>query len=328
MIRRRSTCFFFWRLARRIEGSVHLGRLHFQLLNNRTRIVPDYRFRKRDSAPASEFKTCTWPVYPKPLEKIAVFRWRGIRVRCFFVHISKPSLVQPMKYFRYLPFYFLSLMSSVKNNSPAPAPFFEGKDPVKTYLALGDSYTIGESVPASGRFPEQTAVLLRQHHIRMGAPDIIATTGWTSSQLITAVQEQAPKGTYAVISLLIGVNDQYQGRSLEAYRHDLTQLLRMAVAFAGSHPRHVFVLSIPDYSVTPFAAGTATARIAGEIDQFNNTCRQLSMAAGVHFIDITTLSRAAKDNLHLVAADGLHPSVVQYAGWSALLATAMLPELQ
>jgi lysophospholipase L1-like esterase len=233
-----------------------------------------------------------------------------------------------MKYFRYLPFYFLFFMSPVKNHTAATAPFIEGKDPVKTYLALGDSYTIGQSVPASGRFPEQTVALLRQRHIRIADPDIIATTGWTSGQLIAAIDAQAPEGTYAVVSLLIGVNNQYQGRSLEEYHDDVTQLLRRAVSLAGGNARHVFVLSIPDYSVTPFAAGTATARIAREIDQFNSTCQQLSMAAGVHFIDVTAISRAAKDDLLLVATDGLHPSAVQYAKWSALLASAMLPELQ
>lgn len=219
-------------------------------------------------------------------------------------------------------------MSLEKNNVPAPQPSFNGGNTARTYLALGDSYTIGHSVAESARFPVQTVSLLRQQHINMKDPVIVATSGWTTANLLSALEQQTPADNYTVVSLLIGVNNQYQRRRLGEYQTEFAQLLSKAISFAGGDHRHVFVLSIADYSVTPFAAGTATAQIAEEIDQFNATCRHLSLEAGVHYIDITAISRAAEYNLHLVADDGLHPSALQYEKWSALLASAMLPELQ
>ena len=125
----------------------------------------------------------------------------------------------------------------------------------KSYLALGDSYTIGESVADTERFPVQTVKLLREHNIDISNPDIIAITGWTTTNLLNALNNNPPKKTYSVVTLLIGVNNQYQGKSLDEYKIEFTKLMNMAVSYAGNIKSHVFVLSIPDYSVTPFAKG-------------------------------------------------------------------------
>ena len=126
----------------------------------------------------------------------------------------------------------------------------------KTYLALGDSYTIGESVSAAERFPNQTVSLLRSQNIRINDPRIIATTGWTTRNLIDAINSSTLQNNYDIVSLLIGVNNQYQGKSIGEYKTEFTLLLNRAIQYAGGKPTHVFVLSIPDYSVTPFASGS------------------------------------------------------------------------
>ncbi|MEO7293435.1 MAG: GDSL-type esterase/lipase family protein [Ginsengibacter sp.] len=142
-------------------------------------------------------------------------------------------------------------------------------DTSKTYLALGDSYTIGQSVLETERFPNQTASLLRAQGIKINDPKIIATTGWTTKNLIDALNASPPQNNYDVVSLLIGVNNQYQGRSIDEYKTEFTLLLNLAIQYAGNKPAHVFVVSIPDYSVTPFASGSDKPKIAAEIDQFN-----------------------------------------------------------
>jgi len=197
----------------------------------------------------------------------------------------------------------------------------------KTYLALGDSYTIGESVSESGRYPIQTVNLLRQQNIQIKDPDIIAVTGWTTANLINALDNNPPKKNYSVVSLLIGVNNQYQHQSIEEYKTEFKALLDSAIAYAGDNKSHVFVLSIPDYSVTPFAVNIDTAKIAKEIDEFNEANKTISLSAGVHYLDITPVSREAKYNLSLIAGDGLHPSAYQYEQWSNLLAPMMQQEL-
>ena len=173
----------------------------------------------------------------------------------------------------------------------------------------------------------QTVNLLRQQNIQIKDPDIIAVTGWTTSDLINALNNNPPKKNYSIVSLLIGVNNQYQHRSLDEYKNEFTELLNKAITYAGNNKNHVFVLSIPDYSVTPFAAGADTAQIAKEIDEFNAANKTISLAAGVHYLDITPISREAKYNSQLMAGDGLHPSALQYEKWSALLAPLMQQEL-
>ncbi len=229
-----------------------------------------------------------------------------------------------MKNILFLSFIFLSLISCARKNDnsyitpPSPQPVDTTN--YKTYLALGDSYTIGQSVDASQRFPLQTVQLLRQQNINVAEPGIIAVTGWTTGNLLDALNTTPPKNNYDIVTLLIGVNNQYQGRSLNEYKTEFTELLRRAVVYANNKKEHVFVLSIPDYSVTPFARGADTAKIAREIDSFNAANKAITLNEGIAYVDVTPISRDAKNDPSLVAGDGLHPSGIQYKKWSDLLA--------
>lgn len=189
------------------------------------------------------------------------------------------------------------------------------------FLALGDSYTIGESVSSSERFPAQTADLLKTMGIPMGAPQYIAQTGWTSQDLQDAIKRSSLLTEYKVVSLLIGVNDQYQGLDTAAYRKRFTQLLEQAIQLTGNRAKNVFVLSIPDYGVTPFGGGSK--RISKEIDEFNTINKAITLAYQVRYIDITPTSRLAANDQSLTANDGLHPSAKQYQQWASKLAEAM-----
>jgi len=190
-------------------------------------------------------------------------------------------------------------------------------DTSKTYLALGDSYTIGQSVTEPERFPKQTVSLLRSQGIKINDPKIIATTGWTTKNLIDAINTTTLQNNYDVVSLLIGVNNQYQGRSIDEYKTEFTILLNRVIQYAGSKSTHIFVLSIPDYSVTPFASGSDKAKIAAEIGQFNLANKTISFQLGVNYIDITPIS--GENDPSLIASDGLHPSGKQYKRWVDLL---------
>jgi lysophospholipase L1-like esterase len=235
-----------------------------------------------------------------------------------------------MKKLFFLSFIYLLLLSCAKkNDSPFVNPVIIVDTSHKSYLALGDSYTIGESVADTERFPVQTVKLLRNHNIDIANPDIIATTGWTTTNLLNALNNNPPpKKTYSVVTLLMGVNNQYQGKSLDDYNTEFTELLNRSISYAGNNKNHVFVISIPDYSVTPFASGSDTARISKEIDDFNAVNKSISLRAGVHYLDITPISRDAKNDPALIAGDGLHPSAIQYKKWSELLAPIMLKEVQ
>ncbi|MES2430310.1 MAG: SGNH/GDSL hydrolase family protein [Bacteroidota bacterium] len=195
------------------------------------------------------------------------------------------------------------------------------KDTTYYWLALGDSYTIGQSVATTDRYPVQTAAILEKDTIHFAAPEIIAQTGWTTANLINRINSTPPtKNKYDIVSLLIGVNNQYQGLSQDQYRTEFTLLLNKAIAFANNKIDRVIVLSIPDYSVTPFATSSDTASIRAEIDAFNLINKQISMTAGVHYIDITSSTRMALTDASLIAFDGLHPSGKEYAKWAEWLA--------
>lgn len=187
-----------------------------------------------------------------------------------------------------------------------------------TYLALGDSYTIGESVPERERWPVQLADLLRGQGVEVGAPTIIARTGWTTDELSAAMDEAAPVGPYDLVSLLIGVNNQYRGRAVEEYREQFVALLNRAIGLAGGRPGRVLVLSIPDWGVTPFAAGRDSAAIAAAIDQYNAVNAEEAARAGAAYVDVTPTSRLAVTQPELLAGDGLHPSGLMYTAWAAL----------
>jgi lysophospholipase L1-like esterase len=201
-------------------------------------------------------------------------------------------------------------------------------DRPKTYLALGDSYTIGQSVDFNQRFPVQTKAWLNQQGINMYDPRFIAVTGWSTIALQQAITTENPVGPFDVVSLLIGVNDQYQGLDTASYRKRFGQLLQKAISLAGNRASHVFVLSIPDYSVTPFARNSDTARIRKQLDDFNNINRQITLAASVPYLDITLSSREARYNLSLIASDSLHFSGIEYAKWAERLGVMMKPVLQ
>lgn len=198
---------------------------------------------------------------------------------------------------------------------------------LKTWLALGDSYTIGQSVSPAERFAAQTANILKQDSINIATPDYIATTGWTTNNLAAAIQASNP-GTYDVVSLLIGVNDQYQLRDTTGYRQRFSSLLSKAIQLANGKKENVFVLSIPDYSVTPFASGSDTARIRKEIDWFNAINKNVTASFNCPYLDITPSTREAKTNPSLLATDGLHPSGLEYRRWADRLAPMMLPALR
>ena len=196
------------------------------------------------------------------------------------------------------------------------------------YLALGDSYTIGEGVPARDRWPVQLSALLREQGHDFADPRIIARTGWTTDELSAAIDAADPRGPYDLVSLLIGVNNQYRGRSAEEYRAEFAGLLQRAIGLAGGDARRVIVLSIPDWGVTPFAAGRDRQQITAEIDAFNAAARQETERLGARYVDITPQSRTAGANPAFLAPDGLHYSGLTYAEWARLALPAALDAVQ
>ncbi len=190
-------------------------------------------------------------------------------------------------------------------------------DEFMQYLALGDSYTIGESVPENERWPVQLVHRLRAAGLEMAEPHIIAKTGWTTAELAAGIVQSDLTGTFDLVSLLIGVNNQYRGRPLSEYREEFRVLLAQAIAFAGGDAGRVVVLSIPDWGVTPFASEMRrnTVQIATEIDAFNTVTREEAAARGVAYVDVTPISRQAVTDHTLLADDGLHPSGKMYAAW-------------
>jgi len=197
---------------------------------------------------------------------------------------------------------------------PAPPPLH--------YLALGDSYTIGESVPAEACWPMQLVEQLRRHGVVIDDPRIVAVTGWTTDELSAGMDRTRLALNYDLVTLQIGVNNQYRGRSAGEYRGEFSALLQRSIRLAGNHPGRVVVVSIPDWGVTRFglASGRDTAKIAHELDVFNAIARDEASRAGARFVDITGISR---DQPAMVADDGLHPSAAQYALWTRAIATTV-----
>ncbi|WP_031371004.1 SGNH/GDSL hydrolase family protein [Lysobacter antibioticus] len=189
-----------------------------------------------------------------------------------------------------------------------------------SYLALGDSYTIGEAVPEAGRWPLQMANALRERGIGLADPRIIATTGWTTDELALALDLAEPLGQWDFVSLLIGVNNQYRGRSAPQYAGEFRELLERAIRYAHGRADRVLVLSIPDWGATPFGASDqrGPATIGAELDVFNQAAREICTRHGVAFVDITPVSRARGSEAAMVAEDGLHPSAAMYTQWAEL----------
>ena len=181
-------------------------------------------------------------------------------------------------------------------------------------LALGDSYTIGESVEIDQRWPHQFVAELRKLGANADLPDYIATTGWTTSNLLDGIDSKLDKEKdYNLVSILIGVNNQYQGRDISIYEPELRRIIDLALGITGQDTSRLFVLSIPDYAYTPFGKGDTS--ISNEIDAYNEMNRRVSMDYGIAWIDITPISRRGLNESALVAGDGLHPSGEQYREW-------------
>jgi len=196
-----------------------------------------------------------------------------------------------------------------------------------TYLALGDSYTIGEMVPLTNSFPYQAVQLLRKEGFDFHAPEIIAKTGWTTDELQVAVNNYQFLKKYDFVSLLIGVNNQYRGRSTDEFAVEFEALLEQAIQLAHNEKGHVVVLSIPDWGVTPFAEGRDREKIAKEIDIYNTVCRETCLRLSIYYINITPGTRESTADNSLLATDGLHPSGKEYKRWAKQVAAFFISKL-
>ncbi|MAN27966.1 MULTISPECIES: SGNH/GDSL hydrolase family protein [Mesonia] len=184
-----------------------------------------------------------------------------------------------------------------------------------SYLALGDSYTIGESVAESERWPVQLADKFRNDGFSIENPKIIARTGWRTDELLEAMNEELGTKKYDLVSVLIGVNNQYQNRDIEQFQQEFKVILQKAIAQCKTGKKGVFVVSIPDYGVTPFAQHSNTKEISNEIAIYNEVCKNISANVGVKYVYITDISKEAEFNSGLIAGDGLHPSGEMYRRW-------------
>jgi lysophospholipase L1-like esterase len=206
----------------------------------------------------------------------------------------------------------LTVAASIANASP--------------YLALGDSYTIGEGVAAPERWPNQLAYMLRKSGVDVGEPEIVAKTGWTTDELSAAMDAHTFSPPYRLVTLLIGVNNQYRHRDLDNYRVEFQKLLERAIDLAGKDPTNVVVVSIPDWGVTRFGkeSGRDTAEIARELDAYNAANAQIAKMLHCGYVDVTAVSRQGANQAAMLVSDGLHPSAKMYTEW----ATRVLPVAQ
>lgn len=223
---------------------------------------------------------------------------------------------------------FLALILAGCSASLARSPGTPAGQNIR-FLALGDSYTIGQSVDEAQRWPVQLSKLLEQHGAKVDL-SIIARTGWTTYELWDGIQQNAPQGSYELVSLLIGVNDEYRGGDVNQYRQDFHFLLGKAIGYAGGDPGRVIVLSIPDWGVTPYAQNDPrpAGQIAAEIDAFNAVNRDEAQKAGARYVDVTPISRTVGTDPVLVADDGLHPSGKMYSAWAQLALPKALAALE
>jgi lysophospholipase L1-like esterase len=187
------------------------------------------------------------------------------------------------------------------------------------FLALGDSYTIGEGVTESERWPNHLVRLLRDRGLEIADPHIIARTAWTTDELSDAIDAEKPRGPYDLVSLLIGVNDQYRSRPVQSFDGEFATLLRRATSFARKRAHRVIAISIPDWGASPFAEGRDRDLISREIAVYNASARQLAETAAVRWVDITESSRRMQHDRALIAGDGLHPSGEMYRQWAQLI---------
>lgn len=211
------------------------------------------------------------------------------------------------------PLLILACLWFLNSCTAHPTQESASKDTLK-YLALGDSYTIGESVPSEDNFPHQLAAALNKKQVACSDPTIIARTGWRTDQLFSAVEKASLRDTFDLVTLLIGVNDEYQGKSVEFYEPQFSAMLTRAIQLAGKDPSKVWVFSIPDYGCTPFGKETREST-SKRIDAYNAVNERISKEMGVNYLNITEISRKALKDEALIAGDGLHPSAKMYAKW-------------
>lgn len=199
-----------------------------------------------------------------------------------------------------------------------------------SYLALGDSYTIGEGVLLTQNFAYQFVHMLRQTYGNniINAPEIIAKTGWTTDELSAAIDAYIFLPKYDIVSLLIGVNNQYRGREVENFKTEFELLVNKAIGFAGGKKENIFILSIPDWSVTPFAKDRDTNKIASEVDAYNNVCKSCAAKFEITYLDITTAQKSNGSLVDFLATDDLHPSAKEYGSWALQLKDAVTQNLK
>ena len=237
-----------------------------------------------------------------------------------------------MKNYILIPFCFGLFISCTKPNwgaaNSAPTTMVTSfKDSIH-YLALGDSYTIGASVERDDNFPNQTFQLLKSAGFKTSSIQIIAKNGWTAEDLITAVATTNKRNSYQVVTLLIGVNNQYQGRPSKEFEPSFLALLKSAITLTGNKPKRVFVISIPDWGITPFASGRDRKEIANEIDAYNWVCEKNAKAEGANFINITDAYRIDGSKPDYLSSDGLHPSKLEYSKWAIKLTQQIVNVLE
>lgn len=221
---------------------------------------------------------------------------------------------------KYIFFSFcLFLLACGEQTDRIVSPEIPSEKQATTYLALGDSYTIGESVAYSLNYPNQLYERLLADDIAIEPPTIIAQTGWTTNELADAIQQEKPDSNYCLVSLSIGVNNQFRGYSIAAYEANFEALLQQAIAFAGGEHQRVFVISIPDYGFTPFGQRRNPTVIREELDNYNAINQRIAAAYEVAYFDITPISREGLERTALVATDALHPSAKQYEEWVDLM---------
>ena len=188
--------------------------------------------------------------------------------------------------------------------------------PSISYLALGDSYTIGEAVDSTHRWPVQLADSLRRiHHLRVDEPQIVATTGWTTNELQHGIEQADLKDKYELISLLIGVNNQYRGYAFEQFEKEYEVLIKWAIQHSVHGASGIFAVSIPNYGVTPFGQARGEDTIRAELLAYDAKAKEFCQRFGIPFFDITPISELTKDNPTFIADDQLHPSGLQYTEW-------------
>jgi lysophospholipase L1-like esterase len=227
---------------------------------------------------------------------------------------------------------FILAASVLVGCDPQSGPEINGAAPENVgqprFLALGDSYTIGEGVEPGRPWPVQLASLLRARGISIADPLIVARTGWTCDELIAGLDAARPRGTFSLVTLMIGVNDQFRGRQPDDYRRSFQTALRGAIQFAGGEPKRVVVISIPDWGVTPYGEGSGRPAIGEQIDRFNVINREEAERAGARFVDVTEISRAEGAKPEMLVADGLHPAAPMYELWAAIALPEALSALQ